>query len=330
MDKPPATLSIDLDDLWSYLRAHGDSAWVQYPSFLERAVPRVFEAIDDDLGLTFFIVGRDAEKTELRGLFADVGASHHEIGNHSYDHASDFHLASAAAVTEDIERAERSIEAATGVRPRGFRGPSFRLSKAILEVLIKRGYAYDASIFPTFVGPLARTYHFATSKLDRAGKARQKDLFGSLRDGLRPLRPFHWDLGAARLIEIPVTTMPLLRMPIHMTYVNFIADLSPRLAEIWFRAGLALCHARGIAPSLLLHATDFIGAGDAGHPAFMPGMRRASRDKIALLKRLLDVFRERFNVLSLGEFAKLAESGKPLPIIRPRFDARVHAPSRYD
>ena len=330
MDKPLATLSIDLDNLWSYLRAHGDNGWAAYPSFLECALPRILECIGDDLRATFFIVGRDAENTQHRDLFAAIGASHHEIGNHSYDHASDFHLAQVAAVTDDIERAEAAIEAVTGVLPRGFRGPSFRLSNAILEVLLERGYAYDASTFPTFAGPLARAYHFATSTLDRAGRERQKDLFGSIHDGLRPLRPYYWDLGAARLIEIPVTTMPLVRIPIHMTYLNFIADRSPRLAEIWFRTALALCGMRDIAPSLLLHATDCIGVDDAMHPAFMPGMRRSSRDKIAFLKRLLYRFRDRYAVLPLGEFAKLAESGASLRGVPPRFDPPVRATDSAD
>ncbi len=330
MEKPVATLSIDLDNLWSYLRAQGDSDWTTYPSFLDIALPRALECFGDDLRATFFIVGRDAESMKDGGLFAVVGASHHEIGNHSYDHAQDFHRAPAAAVTADIERAETAIKAATGVHPRGFRGPSFRLSEVILDVLIARGYTYDASTFPTCIGPLLRIYHFATSKLDHAGRERQKDLFGAVRDGLRPLRPFHWDLGTARLIEIPVTTMPLLRVPTHMTYINFIADHSKRLAERWFRASLKLCRIRGIAPSLLLHSTDFIGTDDADCPKFMPGMRRPSRDKIALMRRLLDVYRDEFNVIPLGEFANLAEGGETLPSISPRFDAPMRTASRHD
>jgi peptidoglycan-N-acetylglucosamine deacetylase len=330
VDKPLATLSVDLDNLWSYLRTYGDGGWVRYPSFLELALPRALETVGDDLPATFFVVGRDAEDPAHGALLAPLGASRHEIGNHSYDHAPDFHLAAPAAAAADIARAETAIEAATGQRPRGFRGPSFRLSRAILDVLIARGYRYDASLFPTFAGPLARTYHFATSKLDRAGRVRQKDLFGSFSDGLRPLRPFHWELGKERLIEIPVTTMPLLRLPLHMTYVNFIADRSPRLAEAWFRAGLALCRGRGIAPSILLHATDFIGADDSGCPGFLPGMRRSSGAKVALLERLLRSVRERFEIRPLGEFAEVAASRAPLRAVVPRFGSAAAGSKHHD
>ena len=51
--------------------------------------------------------------------------------------------------------------------PRGFRGPGFSLSAATLRVLERRGYIYDASTFPTFLGPLARAYYFMTAKLSK-------------------------------------------------------------------------------------------------------------------------------------------------------------------
>ena len=39
--KPLASLSLDLDNLWSYLKIHGDPAWEALPSYLGVAVPRV-------------------------------------------------------------------------------------------------------------------------------------------------------------------------------------------------------------------------------------------------------------------------------------------------
>ena len=82
----------------------------------------------------------------------------------------------------------------TGQKPIGFRGPGYSLSLSVLRVLTRRGYQYDASTLPTFLGPLARAYYFMTTKLSPEEKKNRKLLFGQLRDGLRPLRPYRWQI----------------------------------------------------------------------------------------------------------------------------------------
>ena len=318
--KPVATLSLDLDNLWAYLRTHGDLGWRQYPSFLGRAVPRFLDVSDgQSVRVTVFVVGRDACLTQHGDLFEAIVAGGHEIGNHSHNHEVDLHLASAWTLADEFERAESAIERATGKHPVGFRGPSFRLSRAILETLVRRGYHYDASTLPTFVGPLARAYHLAISQLDETEKARQQALFGNVRDGLRPLKSYRWDLDEGALIEIPITTMPLARVPLHMTYINFLADRVPGLAEMYLRIGLGLCKMRGISPSLLLHATDFIGSDDQDCPTFLPGMKRTAGDKIALLQRVIAAIRKNFDVLTLREYVSRLGAKADLPLIYPKF-----------
>src|SRR4030065_407673 len=40
MVRPAASLSLDLDNYWSYLKTHGNPAWETYPSYLATVVPR--------------------------------------------------------------------------------------------------------------------------------------------------------------------------------------------------------------------------------------------------------------------------------------------------
>ena len=55
------SLSLDLDNKWSYLKTHGSERWVEYPSYLDIVVPRILEFLDArDIKITFFIVGQDA------------------------------------------------------------------------------------------------------------------------------------------------------------------------------------------------------------------------------------------------------------------------------
>ena len=59
--KPAASLSLDLDNLWSYLKIHGDPSWEQRPSYLDVFVPHVLGVLESlGLRITFFVVGTDA------------------------------------------------------------------------------------------------------------------------------------------------------------------------------------------------------------------------------------------------------------------------------
>ena len=59
--KPLASLSLDLDNLWSYMKTHGDPGWDTFPSYLDLVVPRILEFLRErNLVITFFVVGQDA------------------------------------------------------------------------------------------------------------------------------------------------------------------------------------------------------------------------------------------------------------------------------
>ncbi len=297
----PAALSIDLDNLWTYLRSRGDPRWVDRPSFLPRAVPRV-QAVLESCGLhaTAFVVGRDAEEPVDADAIRTLLDAGHELGNHSYDHDAGFHAGTAAAIDADFTRSEAALALLGAGKARGFRGPSFRLSRVILETLSARGYDYDASLYPNALGALARAWQRRHFELDPQASAALAGQYGTLRDARAPLAPFRWQLAASRLVEMPVSTLPLLRLPIHFTYLNYLADHSDAVAITYARTHIALCLLRQQGPSLLLHATDFIGADDATCPSFMPGMRRSAAEKLAWMRKVLALYQTAFEVQPLG------------------------------
>src|SRR3954471_9745142 len=146
--KPGGSLSRDADNQWSYEMIRGERDWASAPSYLGRMAPRVLELFGErDVFVTFFLIGRDAETDA--GTLAPLPAAGHEIGNHSFRHEPWLHRYSEAELDEELARAEAAIESATGQHPDGFRGPGYSLSTTTLEVLVRRGYAYDASTLPT-------------------------------------------------------------------------------------------------------------------------------------------------------------------------------------
>jgi hypothetical protein len=299
-----ASLSLDLDNKWSYMKTHGDAGWERYPSYLDVVVPRVLEMLAErGLTITFFVVGQDAAIESNHAALRSIAEAGHEIGNHSFHHEPWLHLYEEQQLREELTRAELAIEVATGQRTIGFRGPGYSFSQPLLAELATRGYLYDASTFPTFLGPLARAYYFFRSNLSRGDREQRKQLFGKFSEGFRPLRPFRWPNLPGELIEIPVTTMPLVKSPIHLSYVLYLGQYSERTALAYFRMALTLCDRMRVEPSLLLHPLDFLGGDDDGDLAFFPAMQATAADKLRLAGRVLEMFGANRRVVTLREHA---------------------------
>lgn len=303
--RPTASVSLDLDNLWAYLKTHGDHDWKRYPSFLPTAVPRLLEVFGEQkLTTTVFAVGADVVREDGAKAVAEISAAGHEVANHSYGHEPWLHRYSRAQLQEELVRTEEAIVAAGAPRPLGFRGPGYSVTPDLLELLVERGYDYDASTWPTWIGPLARAYHNRTAKSPSSD-----ELFGGVGRVNAPVAAYRWRVGVdTSLVELPVTTMPLLRTPIHASYLQQLNQVSPRLARGYFHTALRLCLARGVGPSLLLHPTDVLDSTEAPGMEFFPGMAVPSARKTELLGWVLGALRRHFDVVGTGEHVARART----------------------
>lgn len=302
MSKPLLSLSLDLDNQWSYMKIHGEEGWESYPSYLDIFVPHILKVLDElELKITFFIVGQDAafEKNHkyLKAL-ADAG---HDIANHSFKHETWLHLYSKEEMKNEIDSAHDIIEEVTGQAPTGFRGPGFSWSSTLLEVLSEKGYNYDASTLPTVIGPLARLYYFSTSNLSKEEKEDRKEIFGKFSDGFRKLKPYYWNLRKERkLLELPVTTMPIFRIPFHLSYLLYISNISIHLMMLYLNIAIFLCKLTKTEPSFLLHPLDLIGGDQISSLAFFPGMNIASDRKIYIFKKVMKKLAKHYTLVDMN------------------------------
>ncbi len=304
--KSYASLSLDLDNAWSYLKTRNDESWQAFPSYLDTVVPDVLTTMDrHELALTVFIVGRDAALATNREPMQKLGASRHEMGNHSYEHEPWITGRTTTEIAAEIGLAQDAIAGATGRRPSGFRSPGYAVAPNVLEALGSLGFLYDASSLPTCIGPLARAYYFATAKMTPEEREQRRALFGSFRDALRPLKPYFVETRSGPLLELPVTTFPGLRLPIHFSYVLYLAERSELAAMTYFRAAIRACSLGGVEPSLLLHPLDFLVADDAPSLAFFPAMHMARERKRRVLDAALKLFAKEFTIVGTGEHARL-------------------------
>jgi peptidoglycan-N-acetylglucosamine deacetylase len=303
--KPLASMSLDLDDQWSYMKVHGDAGWEKFPSYLDIVVPFVLDLLDElDIRITFFIVGQDAAIEKNRAILCSIKERGHEIGNHSFHHESWLKTYSKEKIEEEIFHAEEAILQATGARTSCFRGPGFSWSNDLLEVLQKRNYTFDASILPTYISPLMRYYYFWNSKLTKEERESRKELFGSYKEGFYSLKPFKWKLDNNQtLLEIPVTTMPVFKIPFHLSYLLFISGYSMWAMKLYLSFSLFLCKLTKTPPSVLLHPLDLISGDRIPQLAFFPGMNISTHNKVEVFKYALKRIKKDFDILPMLEFA---------------------------
>lgn len=132
-----------------------ESAWlgafkVGTPSALSRGayganegVPRILALLAKyGLPATFFVPGDTADRHP--DVVRAIVAAGHEIGHHGYLHEAP-HVLSPEEERTMIERGLEALERITGQRPRGYRSPSWELSKSTYSLLAEYGFDYDAS-----------------------------------------------------------------------------------------------------------------------------------------------------------------------------------------
>ncbi len=98
---------------------------------------------------TFFVLGWIAER--VPHLIREIAKDGHEIACHGYSHQL-IDTLTPEAFRKDTERSLEVLTPLAGQRIRGFRAPSFSVTKKTLwaiDILKSLGFDYDSSIYPT-------------------------------------------------------------------------------------------------------------------------------------------------------------------------------------
>jgi len=302
--KPIASISLDFDNKWAYLRAAGRDDWDQQSSYLPLAADRIVETLGEiGLPLTVFVVGRDlANDQDIAAAASFDRLSDWEPANHSLNHLPWMHTMEPSEIACEVETTHDRITEHLGKRPVGFRGPGFSCPDEVLRILAKNHYVYDASIFPTSMAPIARAVFLMRTQLKGEQREKAKQLYGGFKSMRNPNRPYqrhiadHDGVEQANLWEVPVTVLPFARTPIHFSYFTYLASFSTLAAKAYFSTALRLCRLTNTPPSLLLHPPDFMGREDDADMAYFPAMNMARADKLRIVQWALKKYNDMFDV----------------------------------
>jgi hypothetical protein len=141
-----------------------------------------------NIKITAFVTGKTVEDRPIViDLLQEIDA---EIEQHSYNHQVGH-----GSKLKDIEKGIESYEKTFGKPPNGYRAPQGIITKEEISFLQHAGVKYDSSIFPTFF----------PGRFNRLGF---------------PTNPFY--LGHSKLVEIPFSVLPRIRIPISLSYMQLI------------------------------------------------------------------------------------------------------------
>jgi len=261
--------------------------------------PRLDEVLDGRRA-TCFAVGADARRPSGAALLRGLHERGHEIASHSDAHDLRLHRWRAQAIEEDLERAAAAIADATGTAPRGFRSPGYGTSPVLRATLVRLGYRYDASAFPSPAGLLARAWY---ARGYRGAPLRLRDLGDAAAELVRGARARRVTIDGHELVEIPLTVMPYTRLPLHASHLILLAQRARRLSFRYLDLALGACERSGIAPAVVIHPTDLIDAGDAPALRRFPGMRTPATVKLELVPAWLARVEGRFALGTVAEQA---------------------------
>ena len=178
-------MTVDVEDYFqvSAFEHHVDRGnWETIPRRVEPAMDRILELFQSrDVKATFFTLGWVAERHPE--LVRRIVAQGHELASHGWEHAR-VSSQTPQQFREDVSRTRKTLEDIGGEAVKGYRAASYSIGPEqtwAWQELAEAGYQYSSSIVPI-----------------------KHDHYG-MPDAPR----FAFRAAEGRLLEIPVTTLPL-------------------------------------------------------------------------------------------------------------------------
>ncbi len=101
------------------------------------ATPRILDLLERaNVPATFFLIGRNVDRSP--GLVAEIAARGHALGNHTYSHLHRFSLVGYDVLAREVDRAQESIQRASGQVPILLRPPVGHKNVSLGRVLRER------------------------------------------------------------------------------------------------------------------------------------------------------------------------------------------------
>lgn len=303
--KPFAMIHVDLDSLQTLAEFFGVRVEDKARLIHTVAVPRFLKLFrDHGVKATFFVVGRDLTDEASVAPLHQALAAGHEIANHTMNHPFRMRALPRKKKAQEILEGHAMLHDRVGVEAVGFRAPGYDVDEETLDILQAQGYLYDSSLFPSFLVPIIKAY---STMIVGSKHGHVLDGYGKLAYGFGPIEPYRPRVGALQnpgkmfLVEIPVSMMPVLRVPLHSTTLFAVSHSLVPLGG-WFLSLL------GKPYTFLMHGADLLDLEEDQVPRALsvcPSLRKGLHEKLGLLNGMLRRLTTQRQIIRSMDYARL-------------------------
>lgn len=295
-----ASISIDLDREVDYAKIYGQPAQRIKEYLYEESLPRILDLLRSlQIRATFFIVGHDLTIPYRRNILKQILREGHELANHTYSHPQNFSGLTEQQQREEIEKTHQLLWTELKYRCVGFRAPGYNIDKPIISILQSLGYTYDSSVHPTILHPLMRLALFVKTRGNEGIKS-----MGPWQVMTAPINPFWYtsninkhNEGSPRILEIPISVLPIFRLPTFGTVDLFLGKNYFRLTR----------HLRNMSPMINyeIHGIDLIHKPTGNFSWFLrhPNMKTSQKKRTQLYKEIFTSLASHRKMLRLRDIA---------------------------
>lgn len=300
MNKPPAVISIDVDSLWVVTESMGHFARLDETAIYTTAVPEFLRLLDlFSAKATFFCVGRDLTIDSNREVVAEIARRGHEIANHTMNHPTKWAKLSLRDKLKEITTAHEELGKAGIDSVFGFRASAYYLDQSLVSGLTQMGYVYDSSVFPnpwiSFLMPLGRML--------MARSIKDTPSYGRIESWQAPLHPYllhkeqiYRPSSRGRLLELPISCIPGLRLPFHSSFVFGTG--------LWlFKWGLKAIQRRKLPLVYVFHAVDLLDGDANGRLRNYVTTRIPFTRRLEMVRSMINCITKNFRVVTMRELA---------------------------
>lgn len=286
------TIQVDVDGLWVIGKLLGRDYSEESDPVFDTGIDNLLKIFYEfGVKATFFIVAKDLESNANREIVKRIIESGHEIASHSMTHRY-LNSLSETDRFDEIASSKKVLENILGVKVNGFKAPGFAVTKDAGGMLLEAGYEYDSSVLGSSLAYLMELF---------SGLSYSKwEMMTSPAGPYRSSRGNIFKRGKDGITEIPITTLPLLRLPIHFSY----AALGDKVYANFTRAILKRVNPEFI--NYLFHPLDLLDERSVKIDAKIYGLRKNAESKISMAKDMLKFFKEHYNFVTSKEMYEIA------------------------
>lgn len=275
-------LHVDVDNLWNYEREYGVPNSGNLDQMYTQALPKLLGLFKmHNQRATFFVVGCDLASESCKTFCEQASSAGHEIANHTYSHPAHMYRMSKQEKEDEILRCNEAITKVTNKPVVGFRAPGYYLDRDVVEILIKHNFLYDTSVMPSIFTPLIGKFISwkAGKPLDKAFGSKNRAFFST------HIKKIYSEVDKDKFIyEVPIATLPIVRLPVHSTSIFFFGTFYWRLIQ-------ALSFLRSPDYTYVFHSIDALDyPSDGALINKVPTLKWPLAKRLALIETILESF----------------------------------------